>query len=253
MVPIPHNRDLEAEHQPAAIRQRLAAGQQPSYLAAAVLGAIDGCVTTFAIVAGAVGGGFAPVVIIVLGFANLLADGFSMAASNYLSLQSQREQVEAARRREEQHIATIPAGEREEIRQIFAGKGFAGPVLATIVDTITGNRRLWVETMLTEELGLPPHSPSPLRSGLATFLAFVLIGLVPLVPFVLPGLAPATAFAGSAVATALAFFAVGVAKGQVLQRPRLRSGVETLLLGGTAATLAYLIGIWLRTLAYASL
>lgn len=84
MVPTPHNRKLEAEHQPAAIRRRLAAGQQPSYLAAAV-------------VAGAVGGGFTPIVVIVLGFANLLADGFSMAASNYLSLKSQCEQVEAAR------------------------------------------------------------------------------------------------------------------------------------------------------------
>jgi VIT1/CCC1 family predicted Fe2+/Mn2+ transporter len=239
-------RELVAEHQPAAIRRRLATEQEPSYLAAAVLGAIDGCVTTFAVVAGATGGGFAPVVVIVLGFANLIADGFSMAASNYLSIKSQREQVETARLREELHITRIPEGEREEIRQIFAQKGFSDVVLQRIVDTITGNHRLWVETMLTEELQLPARSPDPLRSGLATFLAFVLVGLVPLAPFLLPGLPPAQAFAGSAVATALAFFAVGVAKGLALRRPPLRSGLETLLLGGAAAGLAYIVGYWLR-------
>jgi VIT1/CCC1 family predicted Fe2+/Mn2+ transporter len=240
-------RELAAEHQPAAIRRRLATEHESSYLAAAVLGAIDGCVTTFAVVAGATGGGFAPVVVVVLGFANLIADGFSMAASNYLSIKSQREQVETARRHEEEHIARIPEGEREEIRQIFAQKGFSGAVLTSIVDTITGSPRLWVETMLTEELQLPARSPDPLRSGLATFLAFVLVGLVPLMPFLLPGLSPALAFTTSAVVTALAFFAVGVAKGLALQRPPLRSGVETLLLGGSAAGLAYLIGSWLRS------
>jgi VIT1/CCC1 family predicted Fe2+/Mn2+ transporter len=242
------NQELESEHQPEAIGRRLAREQEPSYLAAAVLGAIDGCVTTFAVVAGATGGGFASVVVIVLGFANLLADGFSMAASNYLSIKSQREQVEAAWHHEEQHIARIPEGEREEIRQIFAQKGFSGAVLDSIVDTITRNRRLWVETMLTEELQLPTHSPDPLRSGLATFLAFVLVGLVPLAPFLIPTLSPSWAFAASAAATALAFFAVGAAKGRALDQPPLRSGFETLFLGGAAAGLAYLAGHWIRVM-----
>jgi hypothetical protein len=85
---------LEPEHRPEAVRRRLAERRGQSYLGDAVLGGIDGCVTTFAVVAGAVGGGFPGLVVIVLGFANLLADGFSMAVSNYQGTKSQRERVE---------------------------------------------------------------------------------------------------------------------------------------------------------------
>lgn len=82
--------DLKEQHQPEAIKRRLEEGNTQSYLADSVLGGIDGCVTTFAVVAGAVGGELSGVVIIVLGFSNLLADGFSMAASNYLGTKSER-------------------------------------------------------------------------------------------------------------------------------------------------------------------
>lgn len=239
--------NLEAEHRPAAIQSRLEGLQQHSYLGDAVLGGIDGCVTTFAVVAGAVGGGFPAVVAIVLGFANLLADGFSMAVSNYQGTKSQRELVEEARRTEEHHIEQIPEGEREEIRQIFARKGFEGHTLEHIVDVITQDRQLWVNTMLTEELGLQIDGPSPLRAAVATFLAFCLIGIIPLVPFLLSGLTPSQTFLTSAVVTALAFFGIGMGKGFVLGRAMVRSGLETLLVGGIAALLAYAVGAWLRT------
>lgn len=237
---------LEAEHRPAVIQARLAAHRGHNYLGDAVLGGVDGCVTTFAVVAGAVGGGFPAVVAIVLGFANLLADGFSMAVSNYQGTKSQRELVEQARRTEERHIEKIPEGEREEIRQIFARKGFAGETLEEVVDVITQDRQLWVDTMLTEELGLQVNGPSPLRAGLATFVAFFVVGLVPLLPFFVPNLTPGQTFAFSAGMTAFAFLGIGMAKGLVLGRSPLRSGVETLFIGGTAALLAYMVGAWLR-------
>lgn len=237
---------LEAEHRPEAVKRRLAEARRPSYLGDAVLGGIDGCVTTFAVVAGAVGGGFSGLVVIVLGFANLLADGFSMAVSNYQGTKSQRERVEEARRSEESQISALPAGEREEIRQIFAAKGFSGETLERIVETITNDERLWVDTMLTEELGLEVEGPDPLRAALATFAAFLVVGIVPLVPFVIPNLALDTRFLASAVATGCAFFGVGAAKGLVLNRSALRAGIETLLTGGGAALLAYLVGSWLR-------
>ena len=242
----PHTRELEDEHLPQAIARRLAMHRRHGYVGDAVLGAVDGCVTTFAIVAAAVGGGFSEIVVIVLGFANLLADDFSMAVSNYLGTKSEREEVVRARQIERKHIETIPAGEREEIRQIFGRKGFSGEVLERVVDVITSNPNLWVDTMLTEELGLQLDGPHPVRAALATFLAFVIVGLIPLAPFVVSMMDADQRFIASATATAIAFFSVGVIKGKILERALMRSGLETLLIGGTAATLAFLVGAWLR-------
>ncbi|MEJ7843119.1 MAG: VIT1/CCC1 transporter family protein [Rubrobacter sp.] len=238
---------LDAEHSTEAVRRRLSGRRRgQGYVGDAVLGGIDGCVTTFAVVAGAVGGGFPGLVVIVLGFANLLADGFSMAVSNYQRTKSQIETVEQARRSEERQISEIPAGEREEVRQIFAAKGFSGETLEKVVTVITNDPRLWVDTMLAEELGLDVEGPDPLRAALATFAAFLVVGLVPLLPFVVPGPSPDVRFLASAIGTAIAFFGVGAAKGAVLGRSALRAGLETLLTGGAAAFLAYVLGAWLR-------
>src|SRR4029453_12310989 len=116
--------DLEKDHTPAAIRKRLESVKKTSYLGDVVLGAIDGCVTTFAVVSGVSGGQLPAAVALLLGTANLLADGFRMAVSNFQRAKSERELIENARRREERHIERIPDGETEEIRQIFLAKGF---------------------------------------------------------------------------------------------------------------------------------
>jgi VIT1/CCC1 family predicted Fe2+/Mn2+ transporter len=239
---------LRAEHHESRIRERLEERPSHSYLADAVLGGIDGCVTTFAVVAGAVGAQFPGFIVVILGSANLVADGFSMAAGNYLGTKSQREEVDRARREENRHIEEVPGGEREEVRQIFARKGFHGETLEHIVDVITRDRELWVNTMITEELGLPLEGPSPIRAGLATFAAFVLVGVVPLIPFLVPGVAPDQRFAASAIATALAFVGVGMVKGWALGRSIFRSALETLGIGGSAAVLAYVAGAALRRL-----
>ena len=238
--------DLHAEHQPDAIRQRLVTQQSPSYLGDAVLGGIDGCVTTFAVVAGAVGGGLSVAVILILGFANLLADGFSMAVGNYQNAKSRRQLIEKIRRIEQRHIRLIPDGEREEIRQIYRAKGFAGQTLEDIVETISSDEELWVNTMLTEEHGVQLQIPDPVRVALVTFAAFCAVGLIPLLPYLVPGLSPSMLFPVSAGATAGAFFLVGLAKGYHLEHAMLRGGLETLAMGGAAAVLAYVIGAWLR-------
>jgi len=211
-----------------------------------VLGGIDGCVTTFAVVAGAVGGGLSPNVVIILGFANLIADGFSMGVSNYLGTKSELQEIDEIRRNERLHIEQVPHGEREEIRQIFASKGFEGDVLDKVVEVITSNHDLWIETMLREEYGFGSGLRTPVAAGLATFLAFLFVGLIPLLPFLVPGLATTQRFQFSAIITAIAFAAIGVAKGVVVKHSVVRSGLETLFVGGIAAVLAYLAGYWLR-------
>ncbi len=240
---------LAEEHTPAAIHARLRSDTEHSYLRDFVLGAMDGTVTTFAVVAGVAGASMSTSVAIVLGIANLLADGFSMAAGNYISTKTDRQVVDHARRVEEMHVETVPDGEREEVRQIFAAKGFSGPLLDEIVTVITDDRRRWVDTMLTEELGLRLDSPSPIRAAISTFVAFVLVGIVPLLPLLFAGQASAQAiFMASAAATAVAFLIVGMARGIVLRKNLLHSGLETLLIGALAAGLSYGVGILLNAL-----
>ena len=241
--------ELVNDHNPEAIRVRLAEQKKHSYLGDAVLGGIDGCVTTFAIVTGAIGAGFSSLVIIVLGVANLLADGFSMAVSNYQSTKSEHELLEQARLSEERHIELYPEGEREEIRQIFAQKGFSGTILEEIVNVITADKTLWIDTMLREELGLRVEAPNPMRAAFATFFAFLAVGLIPLLPFLVLANTPDYTFMASILATSLAFLGVGMIKGKILQLSMLRSGFETLLVGGAAAGISFLVGYVLHSIA----
>ncbi len=238
--------ELLDDHNVDAIYRRLQESRTTRNVSDAVLGGIDGCVTTFAVVSGAVGAGFSPAVALVLGLANLLADGFSMGVSNYESIKAQREHTDVIREMEEDHIDRIPEGEREEIRQIFKLKGFDGAILESIVDTITQNRKLWVDTMLMEEHGLQQAIPSAWKSAITTFISFLVVGAFPLVPFLVPGLSSDVQFTLSAVLAGLLFFLIGIAKSMVFNKPILRAGFATLLTGGAAASLAFITGFVLR-------
>lgn len=240
---------LEAEHTPEAIRERITGEQQHSYVRDAVLGAIDGAITTFAIVCGVVGGALPGSVAVLLGFANLFADGLSMAVSNFEGTRSERDLVDRARSIEGRHIDEIPEAEIEEIREIYRNKGFDGEVIDEIVDVVTDDRELWIDTMVTEEWGLPLESPDPTWAGLTTFVSFCIAGLVPVVPFLFYSvLADLTMFTISVVATGVTFFGIGLARGKFTDIPTLRAGLTTLLTGGTAAAVAYFIGYLLRGL-----
>lgn len=243
-----HQQKLRQEHRPENIARRLQQSPKPRRLSDLVLGAIDGCVTTFAIACGAYGAGFPPMVVVVMGFANLFADGFSMAVSNYEAVSAERHFADEARRTEEQHIELVPDGEREEVRQIFAAKGFSGESLEVIVNTVTSDHKLWVETMLQEEYGLASIDPNPLASAWWTFCAFVVVGLVPILPFLIPGIAPATQFGASTILAGIIFFGIGLVKGWVIGHRILLSGCKTFVLGGGAAALAFLTGYLLRIL-----
>jgi VIT1/CCC1 family predicted Fe2+/Mn2+ transporter len=243
---------LEREHTPQQVSARLRRKPAPSYLHDFIYGAIDGAVTTFAVVAGVEGANLDETVVIILGGANLIADGFSMAVSNFLGSRAARQQRERARREEQRHIRMVPEGEREEIRQIFAAKGFEGRDLERVVEVITSDPDLWTETMMSEELGFGTSEPNEFRAALATFTAFLTIGFLPLAVFALDLLTPgdvANAFLWSAVMTGIAFFVVGAMKARFVDQAWWRSALETLAVGGLAATLAYVAGALLQDVA----
>lgn len=240
-----NNPNLQETHTPQAIAARLSGDTAHSYLGDFVLGAMDGVVTTFAIVAAVAGAGYGTIAAIVLGIANLLADGLSMAVGNYMSTKSEGEVVERVRRIEEKHIEEYPEGEREEIRQIFAGKGFEGELLEQIVEVITDDRHRWVDTMVTEEFGLRIESPSPMRAGFTTFIAFAVAGFLPLIPFCFGLQDSHNVFLASALAAGVAFFFIGMAKGHVVGRSLWKGGLEVLVIGGIAALVAYVVGVGL--------
>jgi len=240
---------LAAEHTHAAVRSRLRERPTPSYLHDFIYGAIDGAVTTFAVVSGVAGADLGASVVIILGAANLIADGFSMAVSNYLGSRAERQRRELARREEERHIRLVPEGEREEIRQIFAAKGFQGRDLKRVVDVITADPELWTQTMMTEELGYGSSEPNELRAAASTLIAFLTIGFLPLAAFVYDLIAPGAlerAFVWSAAMTGIAFFVVGGLKSRFVEQTWWRSGLETLAVGGLAASLAYAVGALLK-------
>jgi len=223
-----------------------------SYLSDFVYGGIDGSVTTFAVVAGVVGASLSPSIVLILGFANLFADGFSMAVGNYLSTKSKREYIEKIRKAEEVSVRRIPGEEREEIREIFKEKGFSGRQLEDAVKIITGNKKIWVDTMMKDEFGMLEEEKSPIRGALVTFIAFNLIGFIPLLAYVLSYLflyLREQTFLLSIIFTSCAFFIVGSVKGKIVDKKWYLSGLETLLIGGAAAAIAFLVGFFLKGLA----
>ena len=247
-----HHDDHAAEHTPDAIRERLSAESSQGYLKDSIYGAIDGAVTTFAVVSSVAGAGLASGIVIILGLANLLADGFSMAAGNFLGTRAENQAAGKAQREEEEEIEKHPEGEREEVRQIFAAKGFEGETLEKVVEVITSDKKQWVQVMLQEEHGVSPARPSSIKAAAATFFAFLVIGAIPLLAYIVNIINPEwmpSPFGPACMLTGIAFFAVGALKSRFVDQHWALGGAETLGVGALAAGIAYGIGVILRPLA----
>ncbi|PRX57149.1 VIT1/CCC1 transporter family protein [Flagellimonas meridianipacifica] len=220
------------------------------YLGEFVYGGIDGCVTTFAVVAGSVGAGLDSSIIIILGFANLLADGFAMSVGAYLSTKSEQDNYNKHKQVEYWEIENLPDVEKEEIKEIYAAKGFEGELLDKVVEVITNDREIWVNTMMKEELEMVKEDRSPFWIGATTYISFILIGLIPLVIYVVDYVSPLdkNLFLIASVLTGLGFIIVGWLKTYVNQTSIIKGILETLVLGGIAAVVSYFVGDFLEQL-----
>jgi predicted membrane protein (TIGR00267 family) len=212
-----------------------------NWLRDVILGGQDGLVNILGIILGVIAGGGSRTVLLSAGFAAAITESISMGAVGYTSTVSERDYYLAQRGRELQEIETRPDEEREEIREIYASKGFSGDLLDQVVGTITANRDSWVSTMMDEELHLQPvQSPDIFRSAIVITVATLIGHLIPLVPFLWLDRAPALVVA--IVLSALVLFAVGVYSAVTLVGDWKRSGLKMLVIGLGAAAVGFAIG-----------
>jgi VIT1/CCC1 family predicted Fe2+/Mn2+ transporter len=218
---------------------------QKEYIAEFVYGGIDGTITTFAVVAGAAGAELALPIVLILGFANLIADGFAMSVGSYFYAKAEHESYEKHRAIEYWEIENLREKEVEEIHEIYETKGFTGDLLKQVVDVITSDDEVWVDTMMKEELEMMKDDRPAWKRGLVTFMAFNLIGFIPLAAYALAGFIDASAsdlFVVSSISTAVALALIGALKGLVTEQSRIKGIIETVFLGGIAATIAFFVG-----------
>lgn len=220
------------------------------YLGEFVYGGIDGCVTTFAVVAGSVGAGLDSAIIIILGFANLLADGFAMSVGAYLSNKTKKDNYNKHKQIEYWEVDNLPELEKEEIRVIYKEQGFEGELLEEVVKVITSDKDRWVNVMMKEELVMFDEDKSPVVIGGVTYFSFILIGVIPLLVYVMDYIYPFNynLFLLSSILTAIGFIIIGWLKAFVNQTMFWKGILETVLLGGIAAIVAYFIGDFLESI-----
>lgn len=240
-------------HDPGQIARAFAqerhGGASSQYIGNMVYGGLDGIITTFAIVSGVAGAHLGSEIILILGLANLFADGFSMATGAYLSTKSEQEYYLRERQRESWEVEHFPDGERLELLELYRKRGYSEKEASTLVEIQSREPKRWVDAMMVDELGMLPDERKPLISALATLASFVVVGSVPLLVYLLGLFIPIPAnnfFPISLGLSAVALFGLGAAKVLVTQHNAIRSGIETLLVGGLAAGVAYIIGSLLR-------
>jgi cytidyltransferase-like protein len=218
------------------------------YLADFVYGANDGIITTFAVVTGAVGATLSPGIVIILGIANLFADGFSMGASSVLSILSERNLNKSLRDEQEKDIQHQPDIAREEVRSILKGWSVPRDILEPLTQVFTRDKKTWREFIMRHEFDITEEGgDKPLKHGLATFTAFLIAGSLPILPYIF-SIGGDHQFLVSIIATAVTLFTVGSAQSLLTNKKWwLRSGLQMLLVGGTAAAISYGLGFLVKS------
>eukprot|EP00164_Ancoracysta_twista_P009026 GFYU01013226.1.p1 GENE.GFYU01013226.1~~GFYU01013226.1.p1 ORF type:complete len:317 (-),score=98.30 GFYU01013226.1:153-971(-) len=217
------------------------------HIKSVVYGGLDGIITTFAVVASIAGAELSAEVVLIMGFANLIADGISMGFGDYLSSEAENSYIKAERRREAWEVENNIEGEIQEMVEIYVEKGIPEEDAIQVMEILSKHKEAFVDIMMVEELGLmpPDEDDSPALSGLITFVSFMVFGVIPLLAYLSTSWAsdnPDTTFMIACFLTAGTLFALGAAKGQFIGEQWWRAGGLMLFNGALAAAAAYLIG-----------
>ncbi len=223
------------------------AGGGGKYVKSLVFGGLDGIIMTFAVVAASKGGSLSTEIVLLMGFANLFADGLSMGFGDFLSSKAEHEYATTEKKREKWEFDNFPEGEKKEMVEIYMQRGMKEEDAKIIIDTMAKYENIFVDVMMVEELGLmpPDEEESSFMNGLVTFIAFSLFGFVPLIPYLIGRVAKSgsddTLFASACCLTAFTLFSLGAAKAKFTNQAQVKSGSFMLMNGGLAAICAYLV------------
>jgi VIT1/CCC1 family predicted Fe2+/Mn2+ transporter len=206
-----------------------------------VIGMSDGLTVPFALAAGLSGAAASTAIVVTAGLAEIAAGAIAMGLGGYLAARTDGEHYQSERVRELREIETVPDKEEQEVAQVFSTFGLDAQQMTPLVQAIRSNRERWVEFMMKFELGLEPPNPARARqSALTIALAYIGGGLIPLSPYLLFG-DISTALPISTILTLITLFVFGYAKGMLVGLTPLRSGLQTLLVGGLAAGIAFIV------------
>ncbi len=204
-----------------------------------VIGMSDGLTVPFALAAGLSGAVSSSFIVLVAGIAEMAAGSMAMGLGGYLAARSESDSYRAELARERAEVHDAPEVEAQEVRDIFQRYGLTGSALESAVQAVRSSPEGWVRFMMREELGL--EEPDPKRapvSAVTIGLSYIAGGLLPLAPYAL-GLSLTTAFEWSIGVTLLALCAFGAVKARFTGVPMLRGALQTVVVGGVAAGVAY--------------
>ena len=209
-----------------------------------VIGMSDGLTVPFALAAGISGAIAASHFVVTAGFAEIAAGSISMGLGGYLAAQTDAEHYESEVQREEREVEEMPEAEAFEVASIFRGYGLTHADADKVTAELVKDRKRWIEFMMRFELGLekPDSSRAPI-SAATIGASYVVGGLIPLVPYMIVPSSTQGLYM-SCIITAVALAVFGAVKGQVTGVPWLRSAIQTILIGGAAAAVAFAIARW---------
>jgi len=224
-------------------------GATGEYIQAVVFGGLDGIITTFAVVMAAAASKLTYANILILGFANLLADAIGMGVGDYLSSKAESDHAESEKARERWEIENMPEAEKQEMREIYMAKGLSLEEATEVVDILFQSKEAFLDVMMVEELGIlvEDDNSADWKGAIITFVSFLVLGGLPMLPYLVNGdfsrVAGADKIFWSSIGVfAFTLYGLGAYKGHITGRPWWLSGFQMIINGSVTSGIAYAIG-----------